>query len=176
MDQVDLPLLGADDTVEDAIKRMNQYDRRFILVRLSQRRIRSFSNKEVLQAWAKGTISLREIEGGEEVTMIEVAQVAAAGGMVDPPEVGEIASRPWGDPQREVVRAQMDAVENSFGISGTPNEWVTGMVDVFTLHEEIRNRACSKIKQCICSKNSNHQGTSPPEFECPHCDGTWRCA
>ena len=169
MDKVDLPLLDADDTVEEAINRMNAFDRRFVIVRFSQNAYRSFNNKEVLGGWAQGCITLSNLQGGRAVANVQLASFAT---------VSQIMSLPYDHPQRERVRDVLDSSGSDFGVSGSLP--MTGKAEVFTRQESIANAARSTTKECICSFDNTHNGRCPPnpsDGKCPLCHrNTWRCA
>jgi len=168
MDQVDLPLLHADDTVELAIARMNEQGRRFAVVEFGSLEYRSFSNKEMLNAWARRIPLLREVGGGQPVSLVRTDR-----------GVAEIMGLPWGDPRREAARAAMESAGCNFGIAGDP-EILEHRILVLTLHEGVADDARSTTKDCVCRNDSSHNGQCPPKpngTQCPTCGlNTWRCA
>ena len=167
MDHVDLPLLSGDSTPDVAITRMNQAGRRFVIVNLVSRGFHSFANKEILGAWAVGVETLHDVSGGQPVL-----QVAVHGS----PEF--LALLPWGHPDRESARIQMERANLLFGVS-EDSVPIDGMIQVLTIHEGVRGDALSTTTDCIC-RNCGLSDQCPPansSGQCPMCgQSTWRCA
>jgi hypothetical protein len=163
MDFVTLPLVAARTTLEATIERMNDSDRRSVIVRQAHGGLTVHTNKQVLSAWSR-----RMWTAGEMPEGARVANLAHLG------DLKAIWSAPNG---YAVLEKALDRFEAQYGLVAVRQDGRTA--EIVTRHEQLTKAATYPTRECVCLNDTSHNGSSPPADQsgCPFgCGGVWRCA
>ncbi|MFL6264008.1 MAG: hypothetical protein ACJ76Y_30335 [Thermoanaerobaculia bacterium] len=156
---LEIPLLAADQTPEEAIDRMNAMDTRVAGVRFSSGELRLIRNAEVLRGWQKETLTLADLGMGE---------------YIDP--LPEISGGP--ETQLDALQQALDAAGTNYGIAEDIDLLGADRLSVWVgSRHEILIHSQQRLWRCRNPKKP-HSGTIPPDVcppICPQCGWVVKC-
>lgn len=151
MDYIDLPELQGEDPPDAGLRRLNETDRRaLVVVTTDQRRL--LRNKQVLRAWADGLGKLSDIPDG---LLVETINSTAA----------------------VPIDVLLDQTGAQFAFADRDDQTPAGSIRLLTRHETLAAEIRNAPKECICG--FGHTAHSPPAVDgerCLDCHRTYRCA
>lgn len=171
MDAINLPLLNADETIEEALRTLRQSDTRALLVRFGEGKYRMLKNTDLLEAAAKAHETLEQVRTGTAVPEISPALAVEEEYDEEYDATGASAVDLY-ITNSEIFESLLDHFDSDYGII------VAKEAILVTRHEWQASAILNSGIVCACRTNRNHQETSPPVTDgdpCIHGDGVYEC-
>lgn len=182
MDTLYLPCVREQDTIEAALERLKQTDRRAVIVvsatSAGEKSYRLFKNEDIVDAWTQKLNLCSDIpaDKGQEVNLL-----TDLGSPKQIPVMANIfmASSNMRDFLENAFQEYLDHHHEDFGILYPPDAG-EGQTDVLvvTRSETLRDQILLAHKVCACSGPNRHTIKEPPDKhgkDCDFCPGKYSC-